>query len=123
MTPIRSLLIGASALALAACASKSTPPPQIAHDSGDFAPAVAEAAPPKPVRIVTIPEPLPLPGQLKPLPDGKPTAPDKRPPITHVEAPNRAARPEPTQDGSVNAVHVYPLTPGALPPPLAAPQP
>src|SRR3546814_17245890 len=36
MTPIRSLLIGASALALAACASKSTPPPKIDHASGDF---------------------------------------------------------------------------------------
>src|SRR3546814_4038434 len=110
MTPIRSLLIGASALALAACASKSTPPPQIAHDSGDFAPAVAEAAPPKPVRIVTIPEPLPLPGQLKPLPDGKPTAPDKRTPNTRVEAANRAARLAPTKAGYGNAVQVYPFT-------------
>src|SRR3546814_20006779 len=94
--------------------TKSTRPPEKAQNSGDFAPAVAEAAPEKPVRIVTIPEPLPLPGQLKPLPDGKPTAPDKRPPITRVEAANRAARLEPTKDGYVNAVQIYPFTQGAL---------
>jgi len=122
MTPVRSLLIGTAALALTACASKGTPPPQIAYDSGDFAPAAAEAATPKPVRIVTVPEPLPLPGQLKPLPDGKPATPDKRLPTARVDAANKAARLEPTRDGYVNAVQVYPFTRGALYRLYAAPE-
>ena len=121
MTPVRSLLIGASVLALTACASKGTPP-QISYDSGDFAPAVAEAEPSKPVRIVTVPEPLPLPGQLKPLPDGKPETPDQRPPKDRVDAANKAARLEPTKDGYVNAVQVYPFTRGALYRLYAAPE-
>src|SRR3546814_885029 len=86
--------------------------------------------PPRSTRTVTLfpyttlfrSEPLPLPGQLKPLPDGKPTAPDKRPPITRVEAANRAARLEPTKDGYVNAVQVYPFTQGALYRLYAAPE-
>lgn len=122
MTPVRSLLCGVSMLALAACASKGTPPPQISYDSSDFAPAVVEAEPPKPVRIVTVPEPLPLPGQLKPLPDGKPATPDKRPPKGRVDAANQAARLEPTKDGYVNAVQVYPFTRGALYRLYAAPE-
>ncbi len=122
MTPVRSLLCGVSMLALAACASKGTPPPQISYDSGDFTPAVAEPEPPKPVRIVTVPEPLPLPGQLKPLPDAKPATPDKGPPKDRVDAANKAARLEPTKDGYVNAVQVYPFTRGALYRLYAAPE-
>lgn len=111
---IRSLIFGVSALALTACASKGTPPPEIAYDSGEFAPAVVEPDPPKPVQIVTVPEPLPLPGQLKPVPDRKPRGPDTRPPTARVDAANKAARLEPTRDGYVNAMQVYPFTPGAL---------
>lgn len=122
MTSIRSLLFGVSMLALAACASKGTPPPDISYDSDDFVPAAVEPEPPKPVQIVTIPEPLPLPGQLKPVPDGKPAAADKRPPTTRVDAANKAARLEPTKDGYVNAVQVYPFVPGALYRLYAAPE-
>ncbi len=59
------LLLSVSALTLAACEVK-TPPPAIAYDSAAFKPAVAEPEPSKPVEIVPLPEPLPLPGQLKP---------------------------------------------------------
>ncbi len=111
---IRSLIFGVSALALTACASKGTPPPEIAYDSGEFAPAVVEPDPPKPVQIVTVPEPLPLPGQLKPVPDRKPSGPDTRPLTARVDAANMAARLEPTRDGYVNAMQVYPFTEGAL---------
>ena len=59
-----------SASALAGCAGH-TPPPEISYD--DAAPAVIAADPPKPVQVVELPRPLPLPGQLKPVgKDGKP---------------------------------------------------
>jgi type IV secretion system protein VirB9 len=114
MTPAHSLLFGVSMLALAACASKGTPPPDISYDSDDFVPATVEPLALKPVEIVTVPEPLPLPGQLKPVPDGKSAAADKGPPTARVDAANKAARLEPTKYGYVNAVQVYPFVPGAL---------
>jgi len=52
---------------LVACAHKELPP-QITYDSADFDAAMLAAEPPRPVRIVTVAEPLPLPGQLKPAP-------------------------------------------------------
>lgn len=114
MTPIRTLLCGASVLALAACAAKGTPPPQITYDTGDFMPTAVEPEPPKPVEIVAVPEPLPLPGQLKPAPKDEPDPTDERPPTERVDDANAAARLEPTKDGYINAVQVYPFTKGAL---------
>ena len=59
-----------SASALAGCAGH-IPPPEISYD--DAAPAVQTVDPPAPVRVVALPQPLPLPGQLKPVgKDGKP---------------------------------------------------
>ena len=58
-------LVVFAATALAGCANFK--PPQISYDDPPQ-PAVLEAGPPKPVEIVEIPKPLPLPGQLKPLP-------------------------------------------------------
>jgi P-type conjugative transfer protein TrbG len=114
-----SLIISVSALALAAC-SGSASPPSIRYDSGDFKPASIQSDRPKPVQIVTMPEPLPLPGQLQPLPSkGKP---DKRPPTVRVDAANSAALEEPTAHGYVNAVQVYPFTEGALYRLYAAPE-
>src|SRR3546814_5927921 len=123
MTPIRIFLFGASALALAACAADGAPPPEISYDSDDFAAAAVELEPSRPVEIVTLPEPLPLPGQLKPAPDRDTAAPDKRPPPARVDAANKAARLEPTRHGYVNAVQVYPFTAGALYRLYAAPEP
>ena len=104
-------LLSASALILAACASKS-PPPSIAYDTAAFKPAAAEADPPKPVQVVQIPEPLPLPGQLQPPPTSLKS--DKRPPTARVEAANKAALREPTSYGYINAVQIYPFSEGAL---------
>jgi len=99
---------------LAACAHKELPP-QISYDSADFDTATLAAETPRPVRIVTLPEPLPLPGQLKPAPrDSKPSAPDSRSPKERVEDANAAAAMEPTKDGYINAIQVYPYTDGAL---------
>ena len=55
-----------SATALAGCATSSAKPPVITYDDP---PAEIRATlapePPRPVEVVTIPEPLPLPGQLR----------------------------------------------------------
>lgn len=104
------LLLASSALVLCACADN--PPPQIAYDSGDFQSTRIEADPPKPVEIVQIPEPLPLPGQLKPLPAKE--KPDASPPTTRVQAANKAARQEPDRNRYLDAIQIYPYAPGAL---------
>jgi type IV secretion system protein VirB9 len=109
----RHLAAGASALMLSACASQGSPP-RIVYDGEAFREAVAAPEPAKPVEIVTIPEPLPLPGQLKPAPRSKPTNRLNAPPQSRVEAANLAARQEPSKDGYINAVQVYPYTTGAL---------
>jgi P-type conjugative transfer protein TrbG len=105
-------------LALGACAG-ATPPPAIALDATRFQPATREAEPPKPVEIVTVPQPLPLPGQMLPSPSatketGAPTA--------RVDAANRAATREPSSAGYINAMQVYPWTDGALYRLYAAPE-
>ncbi|WP_297494656.1 P-type conjugative transfer protein TrbG [Acidocella sp.] len=114
------LLISIPALMLTACAGK-TPPPAISYDSNDFKPAAVEPDPPKPVQIVTVPQPLPLPGQLMPPPSA-PSVADKRPPTQRVDAANEAALLEPTKYGYVNATQVYPFTEGALYRVYAAPE-
>ena len=99
---------------LAACAHKELPP-EISYDNADFDVATLAAEPPRPIRIVTLPEPLPLPGQLKPAPnDSAPQAPDTRSAEERVEDANAAAAMEPTADGYINAIQVYPYTEGAL---------
>jgi len=99
---------------LAACAHKKLPP-EISYDSADFDAATLANETPRPVRIVTLPEPLPLPGQLKPGPQSsEPPAPDTRSPEERVDEANAAAAVEPTAHGYVNAIQVYPYTEGAL---------
>ena len=96
-------LLGGALLAsasLAACATK---------------PAVLTPEPQKPVQIVEVPKPLPLPGQLMPLPPKLPAPPpEAADPRARVEAANMAARIQPSRAGYVYAVQVYPFTDGAL---------
>ncbi len=99
-----------SASALAGCASKFTPP-DISYD--DAAPATLSAEPPKPVKVVALPKLLPLPGQLKPLRAHK-IEPEPKDPKQRVNLANAAARIQPVRDGFINAVQVYPFSPGAL---------
>jgi type IV secretion system protein TrbG len=99
-----------AATALAGCATFK--PPQISYDDPPQ-PAVLEAEPPKPVEIVEIAKPLPLPGQLKPLPAQR-SAPEPRDPKQRVDLANAAARVQPTRRGYINAVQVYPFAEGAL---------
>ena len=99
-----------SLVTLTACATFK--PPQISYD--DEKPAVLEIEPPKPVEIVELPRPLPLPGQLMPLPGNTSVPPEPRDPKRRVEQANAAARIQPTRSGYINAVQVYPFTEGAL---------
>ena len=103
-----------SATALAGCATTSARPPVIALD--DPPPAIVAtpaAEPPRAVEIVTIPEPLPLPGQLKPV-TASPRPAEPADPRRRVGDANDAARIQPVRDGFLNAIQQYPWTEGAL---------
>ena len=110
----KTLIALAAPVALAACAHRE-PPPEISYDMDDFSAAALTAEPPLPVEIVTLPEPLPLPGQLMPMPgEWEPSPEDARDPETRIGDANSAAAMEPTGEGYVNAIQVYPYTEGAL---------
>lgn len=124
MMTLRFLLFLAVVPALAACATKA--PPTTGYDSASFRPAAIEAEPPRPVEVVEIAVPLPLPGQLQPPPSV--IKPDKRPPavrvapVARVAAANKAALQEPSTHFYINAVQVYPYSEGALYRLYAAPE-
>lgn len=69
----------------------------------------AEPEPPRAVEIVRIPDPLPLPGQLKPMPGN-----DAQDTKTRIGRANAAARIQPARDGFLNAIQQYPWSEGAL---------
>ena len=87
-------------------------PPQITYDD-EPQPAVLLADPPKPVQVVELPTPLPLPGQLKPIQPTR-SKPESKDPRQRVKQANAAARVQPTRTGYINAVQVYPFADGAL---------
>jgi P-type conjugative transfer protein TrbG len=103
-------LMSVSVLTLAGC-SGNEPPPSIRYDDA-MKPATVAPEAPKPVQVVEVPTPLPLPGQLQPPPHGY--HPDSRPPTARVDSANHAATREPTRDGWIDAIQTYPYTPGAL---------
>ena len=99
-------------LALAGCAQGK--PPTISLDEPVQAQPLPE--PPAPVEVVAVPEVLPMPAQLKPLPeaeDAKPT-PEPADETVRVSRANAEARVAPTREGYVNAIQVWPFTDGAL---------
>jgi P-type conjugative transfer protein TrbG len=98
---------------LAGCAT-SVQVPDIPLLSESFAPATRIAEPEPPVKFVTAPEPLPLPGQLKPVVKRAATAKDETLPKDRIARANAAARMEPVRDGYINAIQVYPFAKGAL---------
>jgi type IV secretion system protein VirB9 len=100
--------------ALAGCATARAKPPVIAYD--DAAPAVQTvpvSEPPKSVEVVAIPQPLPLPGQLKPV-TTTPHIPEPADPKDRIGIANAAARVQPVKDGFLNAIQQYPYADGAL---------
>jgi len=106
-----------SATALVGCASKYRPP-EIDYD--DAAPAALTSDPVGLVKVVELPKPLPLPGQLKPV-DGDKAKPEPADPKARIAQANEAARMQPARNGFINAVQVYPFSAGALYQVYAAP--
>lgn len=102
-------------LHLTACAAKPDIP-EISYDNLEFDTALRQQEPGKPVKLVELPKPLPLPGQLKPPPGGSgaKTKEDNLPPEQLVTEANKVAKFEPTEDGYVNAIQNYPFVEGAL---------
>ncbi len=101
---------------LSACASAQTPAPP----TPAFQPAAVAPSASLPVKVVTVAQPLPLPGQLQPYPEVIRS--DHTTPAARVGAANDHALIEPSRDGYVNAMQVYPFAPGALYRLYAAPQ-
>ena len=111
-----------SASALVGCASSLARPPIISYDDATPAVQAPEPKPSGPVEVVAIPQPLPLPGQLKPLGGtASRTAPEPADPKERVGAANAAARIQPARDGFLNAIQQYPWSDGALYQVYAAP--
>jgi type IV secretion system protein VirB9 len=107
-------------LAIAAC-TPTYKPPRISYDNPPQR-AVLLSDPPKPIDIIQVPTPLPLPGQLEPVPVGQISPPELPDPAARVAAANAAARMQPTRDDYINAIQVYPFTDGALYEIYAAPE-
>ena len=114
------LLICVSASALCACASHPKPP-AITYDDAPPVAAIKTPDPAKPVEVVALPTPLPLPGQLKPLPPISVAPAEPAAPTARVSAANAAARVQPGRDGFLNAIQQYPYSDGALYQVYAAP--
>ena len=71
--------------------------------------------PPAPVKIIEVPQALPLPGQLKFSPDLlPPPARQATNPKQAVREANAAALIQPSRSAFVNAMQIWPYTPGAL---------
>jgi type IV secretion system protein TrbG len=116
MTASRTIaLLATVLLVLAACAtSVQVPEIPILDESVPFKAAKREAEEKPPVKIVEVPKPLPLPGQLKPIPEKKERPKDDKQPKERVAEANALAKIDPVKDGYINAIQVYPYTKGAL---------
>ncbi|RIA37418.1 type IV secretion system protein VirB9 [Hephaestia caeni] len=108
---IPALLISASTLA--GCATTSAKPSAISYDDAPAIAATLTPEAPASVEIVTLAEPLPLPGQLMPVEERR-SPPEPADPSARVSQANAAARVQPVRDGFINAIQLYPWTEGAL---------
>ena len=112
MNPSVRIFLLAVASMIAGCATRPVPPPVI--DLDEPVAAAPQPDPPAPLRIVKVPTPLPLPGQLKPFDPVPAPSTKTADPKMRVAQANAAARVEPTRDGYVNAIQVWPYSAGAL---------
>ncbi len=102
------------ALIVGACATRVQVPEIPILDGPLFKAAKQEAEPKPPVEVVEVPKPLPLPGQLKPVPKKGEKAKDDKLPKDRIAEANAGARIDPVKDGYINAMQVYPYAQGAL---------
>lgn len=118
---MRNISLLALAPLFAACATTT---PDIVLDPDVFDEAAFQDDAPLPVELVERIEPLPLPGQLKPLglSDGDDEATDALKPYERIDRANESAKIEPDLDNYVNAIQIYPYTRGALYQLYAAPE-
>jgi type IV secretion system protein VirB9 len=116
-TTLSTLLL--AAVSVGACAS-AWKPPEIGYNNAPVQ-AVLQPDPQKPVQIVELPKPLPLPGQLKPFPEDPEQQAELADPLARIADANDAARVEPTRAGYLNAIQVYPFSDGGLYQVYAAP--
>jgi len=116
---LRTLLVACVAT-LCACAGPR-PAPEVPLDNAVKAEPVAD--PPRPLEIVEVPQALPLPGQLKPVPDSSSESRATNPlsqaqESQHAQAlvsdADAAARMEPSTEGFLNSIQIWPFSPGAL---------
>jgi len=115
MSPSRLAAVASTlALAVTACATRVSVPEIPVLDSPAFKAARREPEEKPPVTVVEVPKLLPLPGQLKPVPDKTEKTKDDKQPKERVADANTVARIEPAKDGYINAIQVYPYTKGAL---------
>lgn len=107
------VLVLAGSFALVGCATPQKPP-QITLDEPVAATLLPE--PDRPIEVVEVPRPLPLPGQLMPLPTEEADAVEVVPedPQAQITQATEEARVTPTREGYVNAVQVWPFAEGAL---------
>ena len=108
MKPI--LLAGSALTLITACASAPDPAPNPEPQFFEAA-FLAETSEPV-IEVVETVTPLPLPGQMKPVSATPPPRP--LPPGETIQRGRDAARIEPSVDGFVNAIQIYPYTEGAL---------
>lgn len=106
-------LVLAVAIVLAGCATQPKPP-RITLDEPVAATLLPE--PDRPIEVVEVPKPLPLPGQLMSLPVEAEGAEEVElaDPQTEVDQATEEARVPPMREGYVNAVQVWPFADGAL---------
>lgn len=112
------VLVPVCALGLSACAGTDM---LSFLQSGSYKQATIVPDPPQPTKIVQVVQPVALPGQLQHLSKHNSHRGNKAP-TAQVDAANLAALQEPTSDGYINAIQVYPYSEGALYRLYAAPQ-
>lgn len=114
-----SALVFVGAMVIAGCAGPR-PAPEVPLNRAVKAQPVPE--PSKAIQIIEVPKPLPLPGQLKPLPSEDESGPASSG-VTDtsvargrrlVNEANASARVEPSKPGFLNSMQVWPYSPGAL---------
>ena len=108
------VVVLATLATISGCATHGKSPPTITLDEPVAAQLLPDA--PKPIEVVTLPEPLPLPAQLKSLSiEGEAkVAPESIDEKVRVARANLEARVAPSREGYVNAIQVWPYADGAL---------